>query len=261
MKKLYLVILLLVGVGCSRYDYTVHKPKVKYQKPNKKALSTLLKKQLGKNYVWAEEGPDEFDCSGLTYYCYGSMNMTIPRVAREQFLVGKKISCKELEYGDLIFFDTTPNRSGKVTHVGVYIGDGKFEHAANEKEGVTITPIDDKYYSKRILGCRRYIGNSYEVGEDGRFKPPTLFTKPSLKMPKKLTSKSGRYYIQIGSYSSYPDKSYLTHLSSFGYDYKVSKKSDKYKLLVGPFKSKESAKSALPTIKKGFNPSSFIVKL
>ena len=257
--KTALLILAILVTGCIRYDYTIHKPKVRYSKPNKKALSKLLKRQLGKEYVWAEEGPDEFDCSGLTYYCYGSMNMTIPRVAKEQFLVGKKISCQDLEYGDLIFFDTGDRYSGKVTHVGVYIGDGKFEHAANEKDGVKITSLSDRYYSKRILGCRRYFSSSYKRGDDGRLKPPPLSSSLSTPL-KKVTSSTGNYYIQVGSYSKYPNNSYLTYLNSLGYEYKISKENGYYKLLVGPFESKERAIKFLPQVQRGFNPSSFIVK-
>lgn len=246
-------------IGCSRYDYTIHKPKVIYSKPNKKALSLLLKRQLGKKYIWAEEGPDSFDCSGLTYYCYGSMNMTIPRVAREQFMVGKKISCKELQYGDLIFFDTSKKFRGKITHVGIYIGDGKFEHASNEKDGVKISSLKSKYYSSRILGCRRYFAQSYEKGPDGRFLPPKLTEYKPQKVDPESFGKEGRYYIQIGSYSQKPQDNYLKTLEALGYKYKILKRNDFYKLLIGPFNSKEDAKKILPEIKKGFNPSAFLV--
>ena len=138
--------IILIGMmgGCGRrYDYSVHPPKVLYKTPSKEALHTLLEKQLGKEYVWAEEGPDAFDCSGLTYYCYGSMNVKIPRVAREQAKVGRLVSTDKLQYGDLLFFDTTAHKTGQITHVGVYIGDGKFEHAANEKQGVKISSLSD----------------------------------------------------------------------------------------------------------------------
>ena len=111
MKKYGLLLLslfLLFLGGCGRkYDYTIHKPKVQYEKPSRKALSGILDKQLGKPYVWAEEGPDRFDCSGYTYYMYGSMGIEIPRTAHEQAKRGKYIKPSELQYGDLIFFDTT----------------------------------------------------------------------------------------------------------------------------------------------------------
>ncbi|OYY56054.1 MAG: hypothetical protein B7Y52_04255, partial [Sulfurovum sp. 28-43-6] len=82
---------LLLFSGCSESQKPVPKP-YSYPnydiikpdticKPNRKNIQELLDSYLGKPYVWAEEGPDAFDCSGLTYNIYGSMGMDIPRVA------------------------------------------------------------------------------------------------------------------------------------------------------------------------------------
>jgi len=158
MPTLTLTLLLILLSGCfSRYDYTVHRPKVLYPKPSKKALKTLLKRELGKRYRWAEEGPDAFDCSGLTYYCYGSMNRFLPRSSSEQARVGKEVSLNNLQYGDLLFFDTTRNRSNRVTHVGIYIGDGKFEHASSRSGRVKISSLNNPYYRSRLIAIRRLI--------------------------------------------------------------------------------------------------------
>ena len=161
MKQFFLLLTLsslLLLSGCTpKYDYTIHKPKIVYKKPTRKALKTTLKHELGKDYVWAEEGPKAFDCSGLTYYSYGRMNMEIPRVSREQAKIGKKIAIEDLQYGDLIFFDTSKSKKGIVNHVGIYIGDGKFQHASSSTEGVIITPIDNGYYRDRVVICRRYL--------------------------------------------------------------------------------------------------------
>jgi len=125
MKSFFLLLiplLILSLSGCApKYDYTIHKPKVKYKKPSQKALARTLKEKLGTKYVWAEEGPKAFDCSGLTYYSYGRMNMTIPRVAREQAKVGKSVSLDELQYGDLIFFDTTKQTENRKDHPCRYL--------------------------------------------------------------------------------------------------------------------------------------------
>ncbi len=165
MKKL----LLIAGIffsACSikhHYDYTIHKPKVLY-KPSLSALEKLNRRNLGKRYVWAEEGPYCFDCSGLTYYTYGSMGITIPRVAREQYKVGIPVSKDELQKGDLVFFDTGKYFTGRATHVGIYIGNGKFEHASTTKGRVVISSLNSPYFSRRYLGARRIyqFQNSYE---------------------------------------------------------------------------------------------------
>ena len=274
MKKYYhflLLSLLLLAVGCSRhYDYTIHPPKVQYKQPSKEALSKLLNEQLGKKYVWAEEGPDEFDCSGLTYYCYGSMNVKIPRVSRDQAKVGKEVSPDKLQYGDLLFFDTTARKTGQITHVGVYIGDGKFEHASNEKEGVKISSLSDSYYKSRLRICRRYLPDEHETPASG-FTPlqPMVIAssetktecKKCFQAPEKVTASHGNQYIQIGSFRGRPDPAWLAHVKAAGYDYRSIRENGMKKLLVGPFVSREDALSVLPTVRREFNPGAFLKKL
>jgi len=165
-------------LGCSsRYDYTIHKPTVKYAKPSYYALQEMLRESNGKPYIWAEEGEDAFDCSGLVYYCYGSMNVWLPRVSWEQAKVGMRVSVDELQYGDLIFFSKHTSRS-KINHVGIYIGNGFFRHASSSKEGVITSRVSKPYYRNRIVICRRIISSqkSFEarkkkIKTQKRYKP------------------------------------------------------------------------------------------
>ncbi len=158
ISSLLLPLSLLYLVGCSpRYDYTLHKPKIVYPKPTKKALRTTMRQTLGRGYRWAEEGPRSFDCSGFVYYSYGRMNMEVPRMSADQSKAGYEISTDELQYGDLLFFDTTSNKSGAINHVGIYLGDGKFQHASNAKKGVIISSMSSSYYRDRLVVCKRYM--------------------------------------------------------------------------------------------------------
>ncbi|WP_457605635.1 NlpC/P60 family protein [Nitratifractor sp.] len=273
MKKygflLFLLLLTFWIGGCGhKYDYTIHKPKVQYKKPDRKALSRILQKQLGKPYIWAEEGPDAFDCSGLVYYSYASMNMQdIPRVARRQAKVGKKVPVDQLKYGDLIFFDTTPRKTGQITHVGIYIGDGKFEHASNEKEGVKISSLSKPYYRSRVRICRRWLPEEPVEGA-AAFKPlkPIRLASASkteckkcYSLPQKVTAKSGDWFIQVGSFRGIPDPNWLAHITALGYDYHSVRGEDGMKkLLVGPFVSREDALEVLPNARHEFNPGAFI---
>lgn len=280
MKRsiIYLILsLILYIVGCSpKYDYTLHKPKVLYDKPSRKAMQKMLRKTLGKDYRWAEEGPDKFDCSGLVYYCYASMNKQVPRTARDQAKIGKTVSPNELKYGDLVFFDTTARKTGAITHVGIYVGDGKFQHASNEKYGVKISSLNDPYYRKRLRICKRYIEDEEDMKqpEHKALTPHELFAEikkryPSLTMssrecqscyavPTKVTSTTGDYYIQLGSFSGYPNSAYLDHLKAAGFDYKVVDEDGMKKLLAGPFRSEEEANSVLPTVQREFSPEAFV---
>ena len=170
-KKIKLTLLgaiLLNGCSSSKYDYTIHKPKVLYR-PSLAALDKINKSNLGKRYVWAAEGPWCYDCSGLTYFTYGTMGINIPRVSREQFRSGTPVKRSELQKGDLVFFDTGKYFRGKVNHVGIYIGDNRFIQASSAKKKVVITSLDHPFYKSRYLGARRYY-NFYDS-----FKP-TLST-------------------------------------------------------------------------------------
>ncbi|MCK4442580.1 MAG: C40 family peptidase, partial [Sulfurovaceae bacterium] len=104
---------------------------------------------LGTKYVWAANGPNCFDCSGFTKYVYKQNGITLPRYSGHQAKVGTKVSFNELEKGDLVFFDTEHKFRGKVNHVGIYIGDGKFIHASSAKKKVIITSFDKKPFYKR----------------------------------------------------------------------------------------------------------------
>lgn len=118
-----------------------------------KALE-LLNEQLGKPYVWGANGPDLFDCSGLTRYIYKeALGKDIPRVSYDQSKFGQSVDKKDLQPGDLVFFDTM--NKGRVSHVGIYIGDGEFIHASNKRDGVKKSSLSSSYYQKTYKGARR----------------------------------------------------------------------------------------------------------
>jgi len=180
-------------------NYSIIKPK-KICKPNRKNIQKLLLSYLGKPYVWAEEGPDAFDCSGLTYSIYGQMGIEIPRVAREQAKMGKKIAFENLHYGDLIFFGSTNKRSTLIDHVGIYLGEGWFAHASSQDRIVTVSSFKkEPVYIKRMKRCRRYISQNEKTKYmhcDTTLKPfkttSTRYSTPwktGMKLPKKAVPK------------------------------------------------------------------------
>ena len=121
--------------------------------PNMEKALKLLKEQVGKPYVWGAEGPDSFDCSGLTQYIYKhALGKDIPRVAADQSKFGQPVSRDNLKPGDLLFFDTM--NKGKVTHVGMYIGNNEFIHAANSKKGVIKSTLTG-HYDQKFVNARR----------------------------------------------------------------------------------------------------------
>ena len=117
------------------------------------AIIVTAQKYLGAPYVWGGSTPDGFDCSGFTQYVMKQNGITIPRTAAEQFAAGTPVDKSSLRVGDMVFFTTyKPGAS----HVGFYMGDGKFIHASSSSEGVTISKLAETYYTERYIGARRY---------------------------------------------------------------------------------------------------------
>jgi len=194
-----LILSLFIFNGCAKKysypNYEIIEPTQKC-KPNRKNIQKLLTQHLNKPYVWAEEGPDAFDCSGLTYNIYGEMGVELPRIARNQAKVGKKIAFDDLIYGDLIFFGSTNKHSKRINHVGIYLGNGWFAHASSKQRKVTYSHFkkEPRYY-KRIKVCRRYMSkdekNLYLTCHGSVKKletTSTLWTSPwkaGMKLPRK----------------------------------------------------------------------------
>lgn len=120
---------------------------------NKDAAVRLIESKIGNQYVWGATGPNTFDCSGLVQYVYkNALGKNIPRTAYEQSKVGLPINQKDLQVGDLVFFDTMGK--GRVSHVGMYVGNNEFVHAANEKDGIKKSKLTG-YYQTHFKGARR----------------------------------------------------------------------------------------------------------
>jgi len=119
--------------------------------------ASLAREQVGQPYRWGGGDPrGGFDCSGLVRWTYGCVGLELPRRADEQKLVGKAIGSDQLRPGDLVFFE--PYGSG-ASHVGVYLGAGRFVHAPRSGEPVREDSLDDPWWRVRWSGSRRVIGD------------------------------------------------------------------------------------------------------
>jgi peptidoglycan DL-endopeptidase LytE len=94
------------------------------------------------------------DCSGLVKSVFSKFNIELPRTSREQYQQGEKVDRNDLQKGDLVFFSSGGKRP---THVGIYVGDNKFLHAAQKAKRVIVSDLNKIWYSMRYIGARRII--------------------------------------------------------------------------------------------------------
>ena len=114
----------------------------------------IAMRYVGYRYVWSGSSPGTgFDCSGLTSYAYRLAGRPIPRDLWGQLNAGPRIARGDLQPGDLVFFQNT-YRSG-LSHVGIYIGGGRFVHAASEYTGVIVTGLGEAFWNARYVGASR----------------------------------------------------------------------------------------------------------
>ena len=117
-------------------------------------IVSYAEKFLGIPYVHGGSTPKGFDCSGFTQYVMGHFGGSIPRTTTGQYSSGAKISKSELKPGDLVFFKPSAG-STRISHVGIYVGGGKFIHAPQPGESVKISELSSNYNVSHYYGAAR----------------------------------------------------------------------------------------------------------
>ena len=119
---------------------------------NSSELVATAKDLVGTKYRGGGTTTAGFDCSGFVSYVYKDLGVSLPRTSSGMYASGTKVDKSNLASGDLVFFNTT-NKG--VSHVGIYIGDGKFIHSSTSK-GVKIDKLNDPHYwGARYVGAKR----------------------------------------------------------------------------------------------------------
>lgn len=114
--------------------------------------------QIGARYEFGGASPEGFDCSGLVRYVLSQVDLSLPRTARQQALAGSPVDRAELKPGDLLTFGTADS----VSHIGIYIGGGKYVHASSVAGKVIVSPLDrpKSPLIKALAGARRLLASA-----------------------------------------------------------------------------------------------------
>ncbi len=116
------------------------------------AVRDIAKKYLGVPYQWGGTTTKGLDCSGFVMVVYNELGVQLPHSSKLLFATGVAVTRENLREGDLVFFETTGEG---VSHVGIYLSDGQFIHAATYPSEVTISNLNEKYWAPKYLGARR----------------------------------------------------------------------------------------------------------
>lgn len=118
------------------------------------AIAGVAMEMVGVPYRYGGTAPEEgFDCSGLVHYAYNQAGYEVPRTSQELFRAVRKISLDDADAGDLMFFQDQT----KLSHVGIYLGDGLFVHAPATGANVAIASLDSAYYQQHLVAVGRLL--------------------------------------------------------------------------------------------------------
>jgi cell wall-associated NlpC family hydrolase len=117
-------------------------------------LRSTAERYLGVTYRYGGSSNDGLDCSGFVVIVFNELGIKVPRTSAQQFAFGQPVERTDLQLGDLVFFNTTGQG---VSHVGIYLSDNEFIHAASNPGRVIKSKLIEPYYAQRYLGARRVM--------------------------------------------------------------------------------------------------------
>ena len=154
--------------GYSGYVHSDYCTLVEYVEPSdnpsqlRQDIIAYARTLLGIPYVYGGTSTDGFDCSGFVQYTFTHFEISLPRVAEQQYNSSRQISKSELKMGDLVFFSSASSTS--IEHVGIYIGESDgysdaFIHASSGAGEIIISSLSQEYYTTYFYGCGTYIND------------------------------------------------------------------------------------------------------
>lgn len=125
-------------------------PESSARSPGAKAAAVALD-QVGVRYRYGGNGPQGFDCSGLVHYAYRQAGVSVPRTTGDLWAAAADVDRNDLRAGDILFFRI----EGKMSHVGMYLGERRFVHAPQSGQRVSVASLDAPFYRTALLRAGR----------------------------------------------------------------------------------------------------------
>lgn len=116
-------------------------------------IFNIAQSYIGVPYLYGGQSPSGFDCSGLVQFAHSNAGINVPRTAAAQYDAAASISQSELKPGDVIFFRISWR---KISHVGIYAGQGRFIHAPTSGKRVSFSSLNEPYWQKRVAKTGRF---------------------------------------------------------------------------------------------------------
>ena len=146
-RLLCITVLVSAATGCGTQQPASRSPS---ESTGDQAAVVALQ-QVGVPYRYGGTTPNGFDCSGLVQYSYSRVGKSVPRTTKALWKNAEPVSKDQMRAGDLLFF----NIAGKMSHVGMYIGDDRFVHAPSTGKVVSVASLRSNYYRKALIRAGR----------------------------------------------------------------------------------------------------------
>ena len=148
LKNIALFVALLALAACGS-EPELRRADAEASPGQRAALAALA--QVGVPYRYGGQSPSGFDCSGLVHYAYLDAGVSTPRTTQQLWSAARTIKQDELQAGDLLFFRI----DGKMSHVGIYLGEGRFVHAPQSGRSVSVASLEMPFYRQALIRTAR----------------------------------------------------------------------------------------------------------
>ena len=146
-RFLPIIIMMMALAACGSSPSMPDRPAAS---PGERAAAVAVD-QVGVRYRYGGNSPQGFDCSGLVHYAYRQAGLSVPRTTGQLWALARDVNRSDLRAGDLLFFRI----DGKMSHVGIYLGERQFVHAPQSGRTVSVESLDTPFYSNALLRAGR----------------------------------------------------------------------------------------------------------